>query len=260
MRLKEYVFREPLQEGVILSRRGSVALTAELRGEPVSCHFPARGRLSGIRLDGLPCLLSRSDTPGRRTEYTAEAFSLGKPGDEKKRWIGLNRFAVREYAAHYLPRREFAEMLWGAGPAVPGGSVAGMRTDFRAGDTYVALQAPMQELNIPLPPGVRAEPRGETAPFGVRMTRQLRQAAERMGMRQRLIVLLCYLYDSPPTVLCGRKDPAYGEVRDALEFMRLRGIGIWQANFRVEPERVWLVRCFPVRPENADGTGIADPG
>ena len=253
--MKSYVFAEPLLEGVILSRRGSVALTAELRGAPVFCRFPARGRLSGVRLDGRPCLLSRSDSPRRRTQYTAEAFSLQEPGEEKKRWIGLNRLAVRDYAAHYLPRREFAPMLQTGEPAVPGGYAAGMRTDFRMGDTYLKLQAPMQELNLPLPPGVRAEPRG-TAAFGIRMARQLRGAAERMEKRERLLLLLCYLYNSPPTVLCGRKNPAYGPVRDALEFMRLRGIEIWQANFRVEPERVWLIRLFPIRPENTDGTGV----
>ena len=254
--MKEFVFAEPLREGVILSRNGSMALRAELAGASVSCHYPVRGRLSGISIEGRPCLLSRNIAPDRRTEYTAEAISLEQPEDPKKRWIGLNRIVARDCVAHYLPRREFSEMLGTGAPAVPGGNLLGMRTDFRLGDTFLKLQVPMGELHLPLPSWVRVQPK-ETAPFGVRMVRQLKQAAEGIGTKERLIVLLCYLYDSPPEALCGRKDPAFGEVREALTFMRLRGIEIWQANFRMEPKRVWLIRSFPILPENADGTAPA---
>lgn len=253
--MKEYVFREPLLEGVILSRQGSVALTANLQGSSVYCHFPARGRLSGIRLSGRPCLLSQSNSPERRTPYTVEAFSLNRPEDEKKRWIGLNRYAVKEYVTHYLPRREFMNMLQDAKQVSPCGSIAGMKTDFRIGDTYLLLQTPMQELNILPPAEIQANP-NQSAPFGIRMVKQLRRIAENIGKKQRLIILLCYLYDSPPTVLCRKNESAYGDVRSALEFMHLRGVEIWQANFRVEPERVWLIRNFAICPDNIDGTGI----
>ena len=256
--MKRYVFPEPLREGVILARRGTPAVLAEVRGETALCHYAAGGRLSGLPLEGRPCLLSRVESAVRRTEYTVEAISLDAPEAEKKRWIGVNRFAVPKYVAHYLPRREFADMLPQAAPAARGRLCHGVRADFRMGETFLRLQAPMQQLLLPLPPGMAGAAR--PAPeFGMRMVRQLYALSERMELRERMILLLCYLYDSPCTRLLAADDPSFAQVCDRLQKMAKRGVEIWQANFRVEPEYAVLIRHYRITPEYAAGGAFPKP-
>ena len=54
----------------------------------VTCHGPTTGRIGNIDISGIPCLLSKSDNPKRKTPYTVEAVSLDLPESKEKSWIG----------------------------------------------------------------------------------------------------------------------------------------------------------------------------
>ena len=249
--MKRVVFEQPLREGVILRRRGPLALEAEADGRGVLCHFAARGRLGGVELAGRPCLIAPNGGAGRRTQARAEAFALEVPEAEKKRWIGIDRFLAARCVAHYAARREFSDMMDTSLPAARGRFLADMRTDFRLGGTYLKLQTPMETINLPglgTPDGHTKEP-----PPWPRVIRQLLSVADALQPGQRLILLLCYLYDSGATVLCARSDPRYAEIRDAVRALSRRGVFIWQANFRVMPEYAVLLRHYPIGPEAVGG-------
>ena len=79
-----------------------VGVDVSVNGETVQCHCPTTGRIGNIDLSGRPCLLSPSDNPKRKTRYTVEAISLGRPDDSNKRWIGINQNAANRYVEHYL--------------------------------------------------------------------------------------------------------------------------------------------------------------
>ncbi|WP_424725817.1 hypothetical protein [Methanobacterium sp.] len=47
--------------------------------------------MGNIDLSGIPCLLSKSNDPKRKTPYTVEAVSLDLPESKEKSWIGINQ-------------------------------------------------------------------------------------------------------------------------------------------------------------------------
>ena len=95
-------FPVPLTEGTIVKRTSIYTMDVSVNGETVQCHCPTTGRIGNIDLSGRPCLLSPSDNPKRKTRYTVEAISLGRPDDSNKRWIGINQNAANRYVEHYL--------------------------------------------------------------------------------------------------------------------------------------------------------------
>ena len=76
---RRLTFAHPLTEARIINRPNRYVAYAELNGEEVRCHTPVGGRIGGLTLDGLPCLLS-GPYEGRATDYTVEAIGLGQIG------------------------------------------------------------------------------------------------------------------------------------------------------------------------------------
>jgi sugar fermentation stimulation protein A len=86
-----YTFNWPLEEGVIRKRKTQFTMIVVVNGRDVSCHCPATERIGDIDLAALPCLLSQSAVPARKTPYTVEAVSVNRPCDTRKSWIGINQ-------------------------------------------------------------------------------------------------------------------------------------------------------------------------
>ncbi|ALV45086.1 hypothetical protein MB46_05760 [Arthrobacter alpinus] len=73
------VFPEELLSGTIIRRPNRFIIDVEIDGEQVSCHCPTTGRIGNLVLDDLPCLLSLSRNPQRKTPFTVEAISVDPP-------------------------------------------------------------------------------------------------------------------------------------------------------------------------------------
>lgn len=84
-------YETPLVEGIIEKRKSQFTIDVVIDNELVRCHCPTTGRIGNIDLSGIPCLLSKSTDPKRKTPYTVEAVSLDLPESKEKAWIGINQ-------------------------------------------------------------------------------------------------------------------------------------------------------------------------
>lgn len=92
-----FLFNKPLIEGIIEKRDSRFTMQVSYNGESYNFHCPTTGRIGNFELEGRPCLLSHSNNPNRKTNFTVEAVSLNKPSDFQKTWIGINQTAANRY-------------------------------------------------------------------------------------------------------------------------------------------------------------------
>jgi sugar fermentation stimulation protein A len=100
MRL-EYKFGEELILGLIKSRPNRFIMNVEVENELVKCHCPTTGRIWNIIFEDIPCLLSKSSNPMRKTPYTVEAISVNEIDEPNKNWIGINQNAINKYVEFF---------------------------------------------------------------------------------------------------------------------------------------------------------------
>jgi len=236
-------FAEPLREGVILARPNRFIMDVDFGdADPVRCHCPAVSRIGGLDLAGRPCLVSDSRNPKRKMPLTVEAFSLQRPGERDKRWIGINQNASNCYVEHFLREGAFRSML---GPValvrreVP---LGGSRLDFLVNDdVYLEVKTPLVQIQTEVPAYV---PRLPEVPFNSteRAMRHLRELAASLADHERAVILYCLYYDN-----FGFRyyhGTTYDEVLATVEACRAAGVELWQADFEVCPQGVALKRCY----------------
>ncbi|QQO09983.1 DNA/RNA nuclease SfsA [Breznakiella homolactica] len=237
-------FDVPLKEGLILERESRFTMRVQIRKEAVSCHCPTTGRIADIDVSGRPCLLSRSKDPKRKTPYTVEAFSLNKPGDKAKSWIGINQNAVNRYVEHYLANGGFSGIV-GTGRTVYREQFLGeSKLDFLVDNIYLEVKTPLQQLQIEIPPYVKLK---KSAPFSStdRFVRHITELAGSLQKNQRAILLTCFIYDNPGFTVI-EKSTNYEQVQAAVARSQSLGVEIWQANFGINKNGVKLEKYFPL--------------
>lgn len=238
-------FPEPLREGVILARPNRFIMDVDFgEGEAVRCHCPAVSRIGGLDLTGRPCLVSDSHNPKRKMPLTMEAYSLARPGDEPKAWIGINQNASNRYVERFLREGAFADLT---GPVsrvrreVPLGD---SRLDFLVNDNlYLEVKTPLVQMQTKIPAYV---PRLPEAPFNSteRSLRHLRELAASLETNERAVILYCLYYDN-----FGFRfyhGTTYDEVLATVDACRAAGVELWQADFRIDPEGVALRQYYPL--------------
>ena len=239
-------FPEPLMEGTIVKRTSIYTMDVSVNGENVQCHCPTTGRIGNIDLSGRPCLLSPSDNPKRKTGYTVEAISLGRPDDSDKRWIGINQNAANRYVEHYLRNGGFPDMV--EGTEVRREVFLGeSKLDFLVGDCYLEVKTPLQHLQVDIPDYVKTK---KVSPFSStdRMTRHMKELASSLESHQRAVMLIVFLYDNPGFRVVERSTN-YEQVKATVEECVSKGVETWQANFRIDPEGVSLIGYFRIDVE-----------
>jgi len=239
-------FPEPLTEGTIVKRTSIYTMDVSVNGETVQCHCPTTGRIGNIDLSGRPCLLSPSDNPKRKTGYTVEAISLGRPDDSDKRWIGINQNAANRYVEHYLRNGGFPDMV--EGTEVRREVFLGeSKLDFLVGDCYLEVKTPLQHLQVDIPDYVKTK---KVTPFSStdRMTRHMKELASSLESHQRAVMLIVFLYNNPGFRVVERSTN-YEQVKATVEECVSKGVETWQANFRIDPEGVSLIGYFRIDVE-----------
>lgn len=236
-------FPEPLREGVILARPNRFIMDVDFGdGKPVRCHCPAVSRIGGLDLTGRPCLVSDSRNPKRKMPLTVEAYSLARPGDEPKAWIGINQNASNRYVEHFLREGAFKAITGPVATVRREVPLGDSRLDFLVNDDlYLEVKTPLVQMQTAIPAYV---PRLPEAPFSSteRALRHLRELAASLETHERAAILYCLYYDN-----FGFRfyhGTTYDQVRATVDECRAAGVELWQADFEVTPEHVALKRYW----------------
>lgn len=240
----EFVFEEPLLEGVILKRRNRFIMEVQYDGTIHDCHCPTTGRIGDLVLENIPCLLSKSKDPARKTPYTVEAISLDLQSQPEKSWIGINQNAANRYVEHFLKNGGLSDMVGDGEHEVQREQRLGnSKLDFRVGDTFLEVKTPLVSLQVECGPHIKT---AKAAPFSStdRFVKHINELANSLEDNQRAILLLCFIYDNPGFVV-GVRSTNSEYVREQVRKSTNRGVEMWQVNFRITPQRVELIRCFP---------------
>ena len=239
MAIRPIYFPEPLTEGVVRSRMTPFTMEVELGGDVMPCRCPTTWHIGNLEVGGRPCLLSRNDGTAHKTPFTVEAVSMDAPDAVNKKWIGINQTAMNRYFEHYLEQGGFPEMV------NPGGMVRRERLsgkanlDFIAGGAAIAVKAPLVVLGLDVPEAMRARDRRQVLPterFAARI-----MSLKKNAPSKRVVLVLVYLYDRPD-VRTSDYSEYYDAVIPVLELMKSLELEVWQANFIVTKESVYLDR------------------
>ena len=83
-KLKSYKFSPNLIEDIIVKRIRSNIMLVKYKSEILKCFCPTTCSIGNFSLHNLPCLLSISNDPKRKTKYTVEAISLDNQEKQNK--------------------------------------------------------------------------------------------------------------------------------------------------------------------------------
>ncbi|MCL4355940.1 MAG: DNA/RNA nuclease SfsA [Nitrososphaerota archaeon] len=234
-------FRFPrrLDEGRVLSRPNRFIMMVGAGGRTLRCHCPTTGRLGDLKLDGLPCLYSTAENPGRKTAHTVEAISISR---SERKWVGINQTAANRYFEFFLRNGSLSKLA--TGEVRREVRLGESRIDFLVGDTYVEVKTPL----ISLPAGPR-EARVQRSRFDSfdRLIRHMSELRGSLAQGKQAKIVLCYLYDAAP-FNPPPQDGTNAGILAAARSAEEAGVERWQVNMKMTAEGVSLIRYFRSRP------------
>jgi sugar fermentation stimulation protein A len=215
-------------------------MLVEVNGSIVKCHCPSTGRIGSIKFEDIPCLLSKSIDPARKTPYTVEAFSLDPVKKKNKAWIGIDQVKANEYVEHFIRTGQLEEMTHKITGLRREVKLGNSRIDFLLNDRdYVEVKTLLKDIPCESHPKYRKS----TAKFNLfdRLIKNFGDVSGSIGEGTRAVLLMCYLYDAKPFEV-----PPAGEsekkIVDAAISAADKGMENWQINLKVDEEGVSLVR------------------
>ncbi len=236
--MKKYKFDKILSEGIIISRPNRFIMLVDLAGVIVECHCPNTGRIGNIKFQNIPCLLSASDDKKRRTKYTVEAISLNNVNKKLKSWIGINQTRINRYIEFFLDNKQFSGLVGPFNKIKREIKLKKSRIDFLVGNTYLEVKMPL----ISLPGSVNNERQSKFNSFD-RLIKHFRDLSQDIDKNHRAVVLLCYLYQAQP-FRPPETDNTNKKIKKTVARAVVRGVEIWQANFKINEEEVSLTKYF----------------
>lgn len=239
-----FKYEVPLVEGIIEKRRSQFTMDVITDNQVVKCHCPTTGRIGNIELGGIPCLLSKSDNPNRKTHYTVEAVSLDLPESKEKSWIGINQNAANRYVENALVDGSLHDMVNGYGSVLREQVLGDSKLDFLVRDTYIEVKTPLQSIQLSYPDHIKTKKVGKFSSTE-RFIKHINELASSLADKQRAILLVCFIYDNPGfkvEVRSTNSDFVESEVQKVIS----KGIEIWQVNFSISPDGVRLLKYFEI--------------
>ena len=235
---EEYRFGKPLEEGIVLSRPNRFIMEVMVGKRTIRCHCPTTGRLGGFKISDVPCLWSRAEGGSRKTRGTVEAISFDPPGRRRKSWVGINQNAANRYVEFFLRAGRMPEIA--AGEVRREVRLGSSRIDFLVGTTYLEVKTPL--IVLPMVKGLEKAPHSRFDSFD-RLIRHMGELGSALGEGRRAVILMCYLYDAAP-FKAPPEDRYNARILAAARRAAELGVERWQANFRVGPRGVGLLRYF----------------
>jgi len=234
-----YRFSAPLREGRILSRPNRFIMLVKGEGKTLRCHCPTTGRLGDLKLAGLPCLYSTSDSRLRKTHHTVEAISTSPAGGS---WVGINQTAANRYFEHFLKKGALGRLA--EGEVKREVKIGKSRIDFLVGDAFIEVKTPL----IMLPAGANV-PRVRHSRFDSfeRLIRHMGELQASLSRGMKAKIVLCFLYDAKPFTP-PPPDGSNARILTAARTAEEAGVERWQVNLKVDRTGVSLIRYFRSRP------------
>jgi sugar fermentation stimulation protein A len=239
-----FKYETPLLEGIIERRKSQFTIDVIINNEVVRCHCPTTGRIGDIDLSGIPCLLSKSSDPKRKTPYTVEAVSLDLPQSKEKSWIGINQNAANRYVENALVEGLFSDMVGGYDSVLREQALGVSKLDFLVGNTYIEVKTPLLSIQLPYPKHVKTKKTGKFSSTE-RFVKHINELAGSLANHERAILLACFIYDNPGfkvEVRSTNSDFVEHEVQKCIS----KGIEIWHVNFSISKEGVRLLKYFDI--------------
>lgn len=239
--MSAYVFEEPLTKGRIVNRPNRFIANVEVNGEIFKAHCPVSGRIGGLTLDGLPCLVS-GPYEGRGTTHTLEAFALEEESSESFQWIGINQTRCNRVVEEHLKANALSKVFPVSAPSDVRRekNLGNSRIDFLLhDDTFIEVKMPLLKVHALRPDSVPIKEFKAGDPSD-RLPKQMRAMVEAIESGYRGAMLVCFQYENA----LGTSSKLQLEENifpdEALLAAKNAGLEQWVASFRLTPEAISL--------------------
>ena len=232
--MKFYKFQTPLKEALIKSRPNRFIMIILVDGQEFKAHCPATGRIGHIKFKDIPCLISESDNPERKTRFTVEAISL----NTRKSWIAINQTRVNSYIEFFLKENLLKKMISGNVKREVG--LGKSRIDFKVGEDYLEIKMPL--IFIDAPSNMEQVEHTKFNSFD-RLIKHFDDLGKSLKTHERAIVALVYGFNAKP-FHPPKTDDSNIKIIKAAKKARARGVENWQINFKIDKKGTYILDYF----------------
>ena len=251
-------FDVPLLTAKIISRPNRYVAIIELPdGSSARAHVPVGGRIGGLTLDRLPCLIS-GPYAGRSKDYTVEAIGSHYTLDESNfQWIGINQTASNSYIRAFLKAELLSEITNstsgsdGSNELRPEAVLDGSRIDFflpgmDESNLWIEVKTPLIKLSTSIDPLLPVQTDfGKGAPSN-RMPDQMEKVCAEIRKGHRGVLLGAFGYNLDTISSSATSEDRYLanlNLDGWVDRGKLLGLEFWEVTFAINPESIELMTC-----------------
>ena len=233
----KHLFSEKLVKGLIKSRPNRFIMMVEVDGKLEKCHCPSTGRIGNMDFHDIPCLLSKSDSNARKTNYTVEAFY---PEPQNDLVIGINQTKANSYINFFLKENQLQKMIE-ASDVKREVFLNKSKIDFFINDNcYLEVKTLLNDI----PFGTKKV--SNTFDSFERLMRHYAEISSQITKGQKAIVLLCNLYNAKPFIPPKTKGENVSHVKKAVKEAISKGLEHWQINLQFDLNGISLIDYFKI--------------
>jgi len=239
--MKFYKFEEELIEGVIVNRPNRFIMEILVNGKKELAHCPVTGKIGRFKFKNVPCLLSISNNPKRKTNFTVEAISPQSPKSKRKSWIGINQTKSNDYLEFFLKNNFLPKIYKNNLELKREVRLGNSRIDFKIGGNFLEVKTLVN--NIPF--GNKEE---SFKPASVDRLIKHFQDLEKFLKKEKgkkAVVLLCNHYRATPFV--PPKNSQKTKVGRSVKRATLNGVENWQVNLKINKKGVYFLDYFKLK-------------
>jgi DNA-binding sugar fermentation-stimulating protein len=247
------IYKEKLTEAKIINRPNRYVAVVELQdGTVVRAHTPVGGRIGGLTLDGLPCLIS-GPYEGRATDYTVQAIGLQATTEPDFQWIGINQGAANAYTKEFM----LAGLLPNLTPGItaangaefvkPEKKLGTSRIDFFVGapnaatpELWIEVKTPLIKLHTAIPESVPIKTDFGSDSVGARMPKQMNDLFSQLPLGKRVVLLAAFIYENTLKTSDELKLKDNLDLDGLITKGRALGLESWQVTYKIDAEGVEL--------------------